>query len=171
MPTVVYSVEEFIRMHGGSPIRINPRTWLLSSGAMVTEDGEGQRMHDPPRDRRANLEARRLYHLTRLGHAEKDFSDLKNAVLNSGPVFHWPENRYGKPPRGGAEPALLFLKKFVLAERLAVAKLQEEIDALPEVIAEKEAARIRAERDADIEQARKRREDREREAIDAIRID
>lgn len=172
MPKVIELPGEFRERHGNEFVRIKEgRVELFADGAKIQHHEyyyDADMMIEPPTDPKANLEARRLYQQSKAEIFERAFAGLRKALLGETPLaWKWDEKTLGPPPddRDG-KAALQLLKSWVHRHREAVAVINAEIDALPEVIAARKKAAEMAELDAEIRQ----RQDKEYSEIKAIEL-
>lgn len=143
MPMIfVESRDEFVKRHGGSLVKAidSDKLWLLPDGACIVRDTFNSAepvMYEPPADDLRRLKLRLRYHQSRLQPAERDFQALRNALTGRGYTFKWPVSRYGIANPGDGVRALRVIQAYVLAEREAIEALEQEIESLPEVQAQR----------------------------------
>lgn len=178
---IFHDFSEICEMHGGSPVRTG-NGWTLPDGSVVVAhvvQVTSYETEGPPADALQNLRARQRYNSVRLDEVTHDFERLKLAV--SGFVspdgvaakWTWPSARYGAMPTEtdvyGApcgKTALARLKAIADDRRLAVEKMDAEIEALPEMQHKRELAQLRQQ-----ESARQRQQDdRHRAEIASIQL-
>jgi hypothetical protein len=180
MPVTIETYQEFAQRHPGKPIRVGYTVhkgsvgghikvggqFVFPDGAAVSPDNRDVRS-EPPDNPAELLRVRHAYHKEWLARAERDFNQLKNALMGAVErdglpmTFTWPEEDYGpapteRDPRYGTPDgavALSRLKAIVEEHRKAVADLEQQYADLPAV----KAAR---EKQATIDQMRREEADR-----------
>jgi hypothetical protein len=138
-PEPVEPLVDFCKRHGDFPLK-SPSRWLFQDGASVAYSEFGPPQQIEPPDGRQRIFARREYALGKLGRAQADFRQLKNALQGAGAAFKWDKDEYGDPPpdtdRYTGQPdgvaALRRLQSIVLKHRTALEAIDGEIANLPE---------------------------------------
>jgi hypothetical protein len=146
MPQVITieSHTEFFDRHGGHPTKIND-VWHCADGATATQDfWANWHFAEPSNDPGTRLENRRRYFDAKLKRAEKDFLQLKGALLGKldssrmPMVFNWPADEYGvvddKDPRTAlpdGRKALRALKTIVESRQANLRRIVAQIESLP----------------------------------------
>jgi len=89
--------DEFVARHGGSPMQVDPHTWLLPDGASVTVHvGLGPIMKEPPDDEYKRLQLQIQYEQTFLERTQRFFDRLKSSDLFC--MSGWPDRWLPLPP-------------------------------------------------------------------------
>ncbi len=143
---VVETYQEFCERQGGRPAKIGD-AWFLPSGATATQSFLGEMiMNEPPVEKINLLQNRRQYHVAKLTRVERDFQQLKGALLGLLDEHHtqlswtWDEKEYGPVPPD-RDPRyslpdnkvwLLKLKEIVMQHRSEIEKIDQQIAELPE---------------------------------------
>jgi hypothetical protein len=181
---VIESYAEFCERHGGHPARVGENRWLLPDGASVaTNPVGGPAMYEPPTDPLECLRNRREYHKTKLARAEQGFCQLKGALLGlldtnrTAMTWRWDAEavkEYGPAPTErdpttglpDGKAALLRLQAVVHEHRNAIAAIDSEIGAMPEV----QEQRRQKSQNVEFDRQRRERELIAREEISEINI-
>ena len=141
---------EFCARHGGDQVTHDHRTWLLPDGAVAIVLGEGMfDLREPPTALVRLLEKKRQFEAAWLARAEADFKEVKDALLGRGALIsnnQWPAH-YG-PLVADGKSRLLRLRDIATEHRAQIEELDEQLGRQPEVIAQRERARIIKESEA-----------------------
>lgn len=171
MPLLIESLEEYTARHGGRFLKVAANRWVAPNGAVIREDALGRRGYEPHTEPGPRLAVQREYAEAALELAEETLDRLRAALLGEKvdglrAEFVWDERvtrEFGPVPQpeGDGPAAVRALKRAVRERREALARIEEEIEALPENV--EKARRRLAQRRFERETARE--EEARREAV------